>query len=135
MSKTENPAIPAHSAEALLRDIVQWGNTTTIIIHGGCVFEFKGCFPQGQSAEGFYNLKGESGFEGHLNLTRVAAIELQSKIHRGRESHAFVFVNNIQEVMFKIFLGRQENGDLIASQLEKFNLIKQQYQQVAENEE
>ncbi len=135
MSKTENPAIPAHSAEALLRDIAQWGNTTTIIIHGGCVFEFKGCFPRGQSVEGFYNLKGESGFEGHLNLAKVSAIELQSKIHRGRESHAFVFVNNIQEVMFKIFLGREADGELIASQLEKFNLIKQQYQQVAENEE
>ena len=69
--------IPGDQSLSLLQEIENWGNTTTILLHGGCVFEFKGHFPVGSMAEGFYNLKGESGFEGHLNLAKVNHIAFQ----------------------------------------------------------
>lgn len=108
----------------LLEEVSQWGNTTTIILHGGSVFEFKGRFPIGSVAEGYYNLKGENGFEGHLNISSIAEIQLISKQHRGRESHAFVFVNQKNEPVFKIFLGRDKKGILHAEQVAAFNRIK-----------
>ncbi|MEZ5539951.1 MAG: heme utilization cystosolic carrier protein HutX [Pseudomonadales bacterium] len=110
----------------LLQQISTWGNTTTIILHGGSVFEFKGDFPTGTMAEGFYNLKGNGGFEGHLNLESVQSIQFQSKNHRGRESHALVFVDKNNDTIFKIFLGRDAEGNLLQHQLEKFEQLRQQ---------
>ena len=108
----------------LLEEISQWQNTTTIILHGGSVFEFKGRFPQGSVAQGYYNLKGENGFEGHLNIESIAKINLISKQHRGRDSHAFEFINKKQETVFKIFLGRDEQGHLLAEQVATFERIQ-----------
>lgn len=126
MPSTENttPSLCGSEALQLLQKISTWGNTTTIVLHGGCVFEFKGHFPKGEIAEGYYNLKGESGFEGHIKLDIISEIILQSKSHRGRESHAFVFIDKAGDVIFKIFLGRDEQGRLLLHQLLEFEQIK-----------
>lgn len=126
MSESTTPQLSGTKALELLQQISTWGNTTTIILHGGSVFEFKGDFPTGTLAEGFYNLKGNSGFEGHLNLDSIQSIQFQSKNHRGRESHALVFVDKNAEVIFKIFLGRDADGNLLAHQLEQFEQLKVQ---------
>lgn len=118
------PALQGTEALALLQQISLWGNTTTIVLHGGCVFEFKGDFPTGDIAEGFYNLKGTTGFEGHLNLDAIKTIQFQSKNHRGRESHALVFTDKNSDAIFKIFLGRDANGELLQHQLEKFEQLR-----------
>ena len=107
----QQPAMPVsimsgQNAQQLLEQISDWGSMTTIVIHGGSVFEFTGPFPKATVAEGF-----------------------QTKPHRGRESYAFVFEDANGDVIFKVFLGRDEKGELIASQREKFYQLMQQYQQ------
>lgn len=122
---TEQSYLQGQESENLLKVLTTWGNTTTIILHSGCVFEFKGVFPDGKKAEGFYNLKGNnSGFEGHLNLSLVDRISFQVNQHRGRDSYAFVFENSQQETIFKVFVGRDEQGQLIATQVEAFKRIQ-----------
>lgn len=118
------PILPGTDAETLLMRISTWGNTTTIVQHGGSVFEFKGHFPAGTTAEGYYNLKGDTGFEGHLKLDNVSEIHLQSRTHRGRDSHAFVFLDGDNNVIFKIFLGRDSEGKLLLNQVREFEQIK-----------
>ncbi len=119
--------MPGNMAQQLLETISQWQNTTTIILHAGSVFEFKGVFPKGELAHGFYNLKGESGFEGHLNIESISEIHFQSKLHRGQESHAFVFQNSSGECVFKIFIGRDSGGQLHQIQKEQYLAYQQQY--------
>ena len=64
--------MPGQNAQQLLEQISDWGSMTTIIIHGGSVFEFTGAFPKATVAEGFYNLKADgNGFQGHLNLQKI----------------------------------------------------------------
>ena len=121
--------IEGAKAQSVLEQISEWGNVTTIILHGGSVFEFKGPFPKGTVAEGFYNLKGAgqgaaAGFEGHLNLASVVRIDFQEKQHRGRDSYALQFNDKDGKSIFKIFLGRDENGEIIQSQLEAFQALK-----------
>lgn len=112
-------------AEALMRELSGWGNTTTIILHSECVFEFKGTFPQGDLSEGFYNLNSHSsGFGGHINLNVIDSIAFQSRTHRGHESHAFVFQDRYGDAIFKVFLGRDTDGNLLPKQVENFNKIK-----------
>lgn len=120
-------ALPGCETKALLQLLSTWGNTTTIILHGGCVFEFKGVFPKGSEGEGFYNLESHGkGFHGHINLAVIDRIAFQDKPHRGRESYAFVFEDKTGSTVFKVFLGRDGNGELHAGQVSAFKQIQQQ---------
>ena len=127
MTEQSQVSMPGEAAQKLLETISLWQNTTTIILLGGSVFEFKGVFPKGQLAQGFYNLKGESGFVGHFNLKNIANIGFQSKLHRGQESHAFVFQNSSGECIFKIFVGRDAGGQLHQSQKEQYLAYQRQF--------
>ena len=120
-------SIPGDKSLELLQEIADWGNTTTIILHGGSVFEFKGDFPKGSVAQGFYNLQGENGFEGHLNLEKVDHIAFQDKVHRGRQSYALVFTDKDNLCIFKIFVGRDSEGELHANQVNRFKALQDQY--------
>ena len=119
--------LPGDQAEALLGELATWSRTTTIILHGGCVFEFKGRFPRGEMGQGFYNLDSQGeGFEGHINLELISQIRFQDKTHRGKTSFAFVFENRNGECLFKVFLGRDEQGNLYPEQLARFTQIRDQ---------
>ncbi|WP_414683297.1 ChuX/HutX family heme-like substrate-binding protein, partial [Methylophaga sp. UBA3996] len=39
--------MPGEQAQALLEQLADWGTMTTIVLHGGSVFEFMGPFPKG----------------------------------------------------------------------------------------
>ncbi|MEW5248167.1 heme utilization cystosolic carrier protein HutX [Microbulbifer discodermiae] len=118
------PGLPGSEAEGLMRELSSWANTATIILHAGCVFEFKGVFPPGEVAQGYYNLTSDgSGFEGHIKLAAIHRITFQTKPHRGRESCAFVFEDRDNSAIFKVFLGRDKNGDLLTEQVKFFKAL------------
>ena len=118
-------ALPGKYAKALLEELTGWGKVTTIVLHGGCVFEFKGAFPKGSEGSGIYNLESDGdGFEGHLNLEKVDHIAYQDKLHRGMQSYAFVFSDASKGCMFKVFVGRDEQGELLSHQVKRFKEIQ-----------
>lgn len=120
-----NDALPATFALPLLQALPALGNTTTVILHGGCVFEFKGPFPTGTVAGDFYNLEGSfPGFHGHLRLRAMNRVCFQDKPHRGRPSYAFVFADGKGHCLFKVFLGRDDSGEIFASQLNFFHQLR-----------
>jgi putative heme utilization carrier protein HutX len=130
-STIDNPgeldAIDADQALPLLRALPSLGNTVTVVLHGGCVFEFKGPFPHGTEAEGFYNLDGPTpGFHGHLRLDAMRRVRFQDRPHRGRASYAFVFEDKQGKCLFKVFLGRNADGEIIDSQLNFFTQLRDQ---------
>lgn len=125
MSNRSNPSLPGSDALGLLQDLPDWGNVVTIVLHGGCVFEFKGPFPSGSVAEGYLNLEGPvPGFHGHLRLDAIASVGFQERPHRGRESYAFTFDDASGKNLFKVFLGREQSGEIIASQLHRFTALR-----------
>lgn len=122
---TTDTALPKDQILPLLQSLPQWGNLTTIVFSGGCVFEFKGPFPHGEPGDGFYNLDGPvPGLHGHLRLDAMDHVRFQDRPHRGRDSYAFVFADAAGKTLFKVFLGREADGSLIASQLDAFNQIR-----------
>ncbi|MBD1557946.1 heme utilization cystosolic carrier protein HutX [Vibrio sp. S9_S30] len=115
-------------AQELLEGLVGWGTVTTIVHSMGSIFEVKAPFPKGKMARGYYNLMGDKGeMHGHLKLDLVKSIALVSKPFRGKESHYFGFFTEQGDSIFKIYLGRDENRELLPDQLEKFNALKKQY--------
>ena len=110
----------------LLTQVSGMGHSTTIIFSGGSVFEYKGTFPLGSVGHGFYNFgTGTSGFQGHLNIEKITSVELQTKQHRGREARSFNFHHENGDLVFKVFLGRDESGEMLTNQIELFDVIKE----------
>lgn len=119
--------LPAHCVLPLLQALPTLGNTTTVILHGGCVFEFKGVFPRGTVAEDFYNLESEApGLHGHLRLKTLRQVRFQDRPHRGRASFAFVFEDAMGHCLFKVFLGRDARGTIIPAQLVFFEQLRRE---------
>ncbi|ABZ77944.1 protein of unknown function DUF1008 [Shewanella halifaxensis HAW-EB4] len=119
--------LPLADKDALLAELPEWGSMTTIVSASGSIFEFKGSFPKGKYAHGYYNLitKGD-GLHGHLKLDEITAIALISKPFRGTESHSINFFGAQGEVVFKVYLGRDKKRVLLPEQVARFNELKQQ---------
>ena len=117
------PKIPATAVLSLLENISTWGNVTTIVFQQGCVFEFKGNFPKGGIAHGYYNLENAQGFQGHIKLEAIDHVAFQTTPHRGKASFALVFNTLNNDCIFKVFLGRDEHGEVLVSQLNHFNQL------------
>ena len=117
--------LPLPEKDSLLTSLAEWGPMTTIIAVSGSVFEFKGPFPRGKYAHGYYNLitKGD-GLHGHLKLDNVSAIALVSKPFRGNESHSINFFGAEGEMIFKVYLGRDKQRRLLTDQVVRFNALK-----------
>ncbi|MBE2895669.1 heme utilization cystosolic carrier protein HutX [Pasteurellaceae bacterium HPA106] len=120
--------LPGEQCETLLEHLTQWGNLVTIIEKEGSIFEVKQPFPHGRSGYGYYNLNMHGGAStgtlyGHLKLSQVDKIALVSKPLRGKESYAFAFITKCGQVMFKIYLGRDEKRALIPEQVTKFKQL------------
>jgi len=125
MNQPAEPSLSQKQVLPLLEALTTWGNMVTIVFAGGSVFEFKGPFPAGSVGEGYYNLDGPTpGLHGHLRLEKLCEVRFQDKAHRGRASYAFVFVDDAGHTVFKVFLGRDESGEIIAEQLEEFQRIR-----------
>ncbi|NRA42664.1 MAG: heme utilization cystosolic carrier protein HutX [Pseudomonadales bacterium] len=122
---TNQTVLPGDKALDLLQELSSWGKLRTIIIHAGCVFEFGGVFPPGEIGSGYYNLHAqEGGFEGHINLDKIDHIAFQDAMHRGRQAYAFVFNTENAETIFKVFLGRDNHGELFPQQVLRFKAIQ-----------
>ncbi|KMK52522.1 heme iron utilization protein [[Actinobacillus] muris] len=114
---------PPERAESLLTTISEWGTFTTIIEKAGSIFEIKDRFPSGSIGRGYYNLnmKGQEGaLHGHLKLTNIAKIVFVSLPFRGKESYHIAFIANDGQVMFKVYLGRDEQRRLLPEQVARF---------------
>ena len=117
--------LPGASALGVLRELQQWGNVVTIVLHGGSVFEFKGPFPSGEEGNGYYNLNGPiPGFHGHLKLNAIDYIGFQERPHAGRPAYALTFSSVSLGNIFKVFLGRDTNGEICGDQLQRFAALK-----------
>ncbi|MGI2210204.1 heme utilization cystosolic carrier protein HutX [Shewanella baltica] len=116
--------VPLTQLDTLLQALPEWGKLTTIVMLSGSVFEFKGDFPQGKYAHGYYNLysKGD-GLHGHLKLDAMRGIALISRPFRGSESHSINFFGSEGEVVFKVYLGRDKQRALFPEQVRQFKAL------------
>lgn len=106
-----------------MRDIAGWGDVTLIVHTDDGIMEFGGPVPAGEVGRGYYNVPGAKGFHGHLRHERCAGIAFVERPFMGRLSASVLFLNADGGIMFKVFVGRDENRELKADQLEKFRAL------------
>lgn len=104
-------------------DIATWGDVTFIIHSDDGVFEFSGAVPEGRVGQGYFNLGGRSGLHGHLRHERCGGIAFVERPFFGRPSASVLFLNTDGGIMFKVFVGRDENRELKPDQLAAFRRL------------
>ncbi|KZK95642.1 ChuX-like family protein [Pseudovibrio sp. Ad46] len=114
-----------HSGERfdeVIKAIPAWGNVTSIANTGDMIFEVKGPFPEGSYARGFYNLKQtEGGFSGHIKADACHSIMFLKRPFFSKLAVSINFLNADGNCYLKIFLGRDEEGQIKPDQIEKFD--------------
>lgn len=105
-------------------ELAGWGRVTFIVHTEDGVFETKAALPQGGEGGGYFNINGPGPLGGHIRAGRCAAIYFIDRPFFGRRSCSVQFINIDGGAMFKVFVGRDERGALLADQVERFERLR-----------
>lgn len=107
-----------------------WGEVLFIVHTEDIVLEAEGSLPEGSEAHGWFNIHGDSPIGGHIKKDNCASVTFVDRAFHGRRSCSVWFMNEKGSAMFKVFVRRDENRELIADQLEKFEALRNRYAQM-----
>lgn len=104
-----------------------WGEVLFIVHTEDIVLEAEGSLPAGSEAHGWFNIHGDSPIGGHIRKDNCASVTFVDRAFHGRRSCSVWFMNEKGSAMFKVFVRRDENRELIAEQLNKFEALRDRY--------
>jgi putative heme utilization carrier protein HutX len=107
-----------------MQALTGWGEVLLIVHTPDIVLECAGSIPPGSFARGYYNLSGNSPIGGHLKAQNCAQIAFVSRPFMGRPSRSLQFFNASGEAMFKVFVRRDNERNLIAEQVARFEELR-----------
>ncbi len=110
--------------EEIWQALTRWGDVLFIVHTADIVLECKGALPAGTRAQGYFNIHGDSPIGGHIKAERCAAIYFIDRLFHGRRSCSVQFINGAGEAMFKVFVRRDDQRELIAEQLALFEALR-----------
>lgn len=109
--------------ETVMLEISNWGEITFLVNTKDLILEAKGVVPKGSMGRGFYNLHGKP-IGGHLNAGNCASISFISRKLFSSDTHSVQFYNHDGGCMFKIYLGRDADRNLIPEQVLKYQTYR-----------
>jgi putative heme utilization carrier protein HutX len=121
----EAVAVAGTLFEDVWNDLTGWGTIMFIVHTVDGVFETKGAIPPGTMGRGYFNIHGDSPIGGHLRADRCAAIYFVDRLFFGRRSCSLQFVNGDGEVMFKVFVGRDDKREMLSAQVAKYEALRE----------
>ena len=110
----------------IMQTVAAWNEAVTFIAHTPDVIaEVTGKLPDGSVARGFYNFKESEpgGIHGHIYYENCAAIYLIERPFMGKRTVSLNFINRAGGAMFKIYVGRDQNGELIERQIQAMRAL------------
>jgi putative heme utilization carrier protein HutX len=127
--------LPAGAAVIALKDafadiwteMTSWGEVLFIVHTDDIVLEAEGNLPTGSEAHGWFNIHGDSPIGGHIRKDNCASITFVDRPFHGRRSCSVWFMNDKGSAMFKVFVRRDAQRELIAEQLARFEALKARY--------
>ncbi|WJR65699.1 heme utilization cystosolic carrier protein HutX [Neorhizobium sp. CSC1952] len=108
-------------------EMTNWGEVLFIVHTEDIVLEAEGSLPAGSEAHGWFNIHGDSPIGGHIKKDNCASVTFVDRAFHGRRSCSVWFMNEKGSAMFKVFVRRDENRELIAGQLVKFEALRDRY--------
>ena len=119
--------VPGTRFEEIWQDLTGWGEITFVVHTRDGVFECKGCVPPGTPGRGYFNIHGDSPIGGHLRMDRCRFVYFINRPFFGKRSCSVQFVNGDGGVMFKVFVGRNEDRSLKEDQLVRFEALRERH--------
>ncbi len=107
----------------IMQDITTWGEILFLIHNADIVLECTGALPAGSFGHGYFNIHGDSPIGGHIKADNCKAIAFVARGAK-RVSMSVQFYNAAGDAMFKIFVRRDDQRELIADQVQRFEALR-----------
>jgi putative heme utilization carrier protein HutX len=108
-------------------EVTTWGEVLFIVHSEDIVLEVEGRLPMGFEGHGWFNIHGDNPIGGHIRKDHCASVIFVDRAFHGRRSCSIWFMNQKGSAMFKIFVRRDENRELIGEQLDRFEALRGRY--------
>ncbi len=120
--------VPAADFEAVWKEMTTWEKITFLNISPGCILEVKGKLPEGAFGHGYFNLHDDnSPIGGHIMHDKLGSIWLVSKPFFKLESHCVLVFDEPGDLMFGVFLGRDDKKQLLEDVKQSFLRLRETY--------
>jgi len=116
--------IPGGRFQEIMADLETWGEVLVIVHTPDIVLECAGRIPPGSVGRGYFNLHGDSPIGGHIRYENCAEIAFVSRPFNGRPSCSIQFFNGQGAAMFKVFVRRDKERNLLPDQVERFENLR-----------
>jgi putative heme utilization carrier protein HutX len=116
--------VPGALFEEVMRDLAEWGETLFLVHTPDIVLECAGKVPPGSFGRGYFNIHGDSPLSGHIKADACTHIAFVSRPFMGRPSRSLQFFNGGGEPMFKVFVRRDPDRNLIGDQVARFDALR-----------
>lgn len=116
--------VPAEKFDDIWKSLQGWGEVLFIVHTDDIVLECTGSLPDGTHGHGYFNIHGDSPIGGHIKASNCKAIAIVDRPFHGRRSCSVQFMNQNGNAMFKIFVRRDKERNLLPKQLEAFDQLK-----------
>lgn len=123
MPEAQRLFAPPDAFEMIWREVGNWGEILFIVHTADIVLECEGSLPAGTFGQGYYNIHGDSPIGGHIRTAHCRAIYLVDRAFHGRRSCSIQFFNAEGEAMFKLFVRRDRERNLLPDQLARFEAL------------
>ena len=120
-------AIAGDKLEELWKDLTAWGQVLFIVHTDDIVLECEGALPPGTSSHGYFNIHGDSPIGGHIKASNCSRIVFVDRAFHGRRSCSAQFLNAAGNAMFKVFVRRDKQRELLADQVKLFESLRDKF--------
>lgn len=119
--------VPGEHIGDIMEALTGWGDVLFIVHTPDIVLECEGPLPPGTFGRGYFNLHGDSPIGGHIKADNCRHIAFVARPFMGRASRSIQFFNGEGSAMFKIFVRRDAERNLIAEQVSRFDALREMY--------
>ncbi|EKF59583.1 heme utilization protein HuvX [Agrobacterium albertimagni AOL15] len=117
--------VPSDQWEPIWKDLTLWGEILMIVHTDDIVLEVEGSLPEGSEGHGWFNIHGDSPIGGHIRKERCVSIAFVDRGFHGRRSCSVWFMNADGKAMFKVFVRRDKERNLLEEQVARFEALRQ----------
>jgi putative heme utilization carrier protein HutX len=119
--------VPGEYFGDIMEALTGWGEVLFIVHTPDIVLECQGKLPPGTFGRGYFNLHGDSPIGGHIKAENCRHIAFVARPFMGRASRSIQFFNGTGDAMFKIFVRRDAERNLIGEQVAMFDQLREMY--------
>src|SRR5688500_6168875 len=110
--------------EEVWAELTRWEQVLFIVHTNDIVLECEGALPPGTSAHGYVNIHGDSPIGGHIKASNCTRIVFVDRLFHGRRSCSIQFLNGAGNAMFKVFVRRDKQRELLPEQVALFEALR-----------